>query len=410
MIIPSIDIMDGQVVQLKQGRENVLTDSRSPEALAREFAKFGPVAVIDLNAAMGTGHNTELVTACCQAAPCRVGGGIRTEDDVLRWIRRGAEQVIVGTRATPDFLEKFPREWLIAAVDARDGEVVVEGWQKSTGQNVHKLAQSLAPLCSELLYTCVEREGMLGGAAIESALALADAVDVPVTVAGGIASVSEMTNLISAGCNVQVGRAVYENRIDLADAWVAQIAFDDSGLVPTVVQDASSGVVRMLAYSNRESLGMALRTGEGWYYSRSRKKLWRKGESSANTQEVVRARWDCDRDAIVFTVNQIGPTCHTGQSSCFGSRDRDALRTLDATLGRRSREQFTGTYTQRLLNDPTLLNAKLREEIEEVIEAESVDDVAWEVADVVYHVLVKARGCGVAMDRVCDELRSRSRN
>ncbi len=410
MIIPSIDIMNGKVVQLKQGRENILTDPRDPAELARYFGRFGPVAVIDLDAAMGKGSNTDHVMACCQVAQCRVGGGVRTKEDVLLWIRRGAEKVIIGTSATPEFLKQFPREWLIAAVDARDGQVVVEGWQKSTGKNVCDLANGLAPFCSELLYTCVEREGMLGGAAMETALAMANAVDVPITVAGGISTVDELSRLIAAGCNVQIGRAVYEQRIDLAEAWVRQIAFGESGLVPTIVQDATSGVVRMLAYSNAESLGMALRSGEGWYFSRSRSQLWHKGESSGNTQELVRARWDCDRDAVVFQVNQTGPTCHTGQANCFGTVEMDTLGQLDTTLTRRANEEDTGSYTQRLLKDPQLVDAKLREEIEEVIEAESTDDVAWEVADVIYHVLVKARSRGVSLARVCNELRSRMRS
>lgn len=410
MIIPSIDIMGGQVVQLRQGSEKVLTDLRHPAELARFFARFGPVTVIDLDAALGTGCNKDLVMECCRAARCRVGGGIRTQDDVLRWIRRGAEKVIIGTSATPEFLGKFPRDWLIAAVDARNEQIVVEGWQKLTGRNVHEAAIALAPYCSELLYTCVEREGMLMGPAFETALAISDAVSVPVTVAGGIASTDEITRLIAAGCNVQVGRAVYEERIDLADAWVAQIVFDEKELVPTVVQDDDSGDVRMIACSNAESLKTALRTGRGWYYSRSRKELWRKGATSGNTQELVTARWDCDRDAVLFRVIQTGSTCHTGQDNCFRIASHNVFNRLDATLEGRAQKQSTGSYTRRLLDDPLLVNAKLREEIEEVIEADSFDEVAWEVADVLYHVLVKARSRDVSLARLCDELRSRMRD
>lgn len=140
MIIPSIDIKNGKVVQLRQGRETVLIDRRPPAELARYFTRFGPVAVIDLDAALGIGSNTELVAECCRVARCRVGGGIRSEEDVRRWIRRGAEKVIIGTAATPEFLRRFPRDWIIGAVDARNEEVVVEGWQKPTGKNVHELA------------------------------------------------------------------------------------------------------------------------------------------------------------------------------------------------------------------------------------------------------------------------------
>ncbi len=407
MIIPSIDIQAGKVVQLRQGREHVLTDSRSPVELARYFGRFGPVAVVDLDAAMGTGSNEELVASCCAVARCRVGGGIRSKEAVLRWIRRGAEKVIIGTAASPEFLSQFPREWLIAAIDARDGEVVVEGWQRGTGTPLFDAAKQLGPYVSELLFTCVEREGMLGGGAVDEAIALKQAVDVPVTVAGGISSVAEVSRLTDAGMNVQLGRAVYESRIDLADAWVAQIRFGSDGLVPTIVQDDETGEVLMLAYSNAESLARALREGAGWYYSRSRNELWRKGATSGNTQELVGAEWDCDRDAVLFRVIQRGPACHEGRRSCFDSRQRDMLGRLARTIQSRAASAKQGSYTQRLLADRSLMAAKLREEIGEVIDADTMDEVSWEAADVLYHLMVFGQAAGVSLDRIAMELRSR---
>ncbi|MGB0714544.1 MAG: phosphoribosyl-AMP cyclohydrolase [Phycisphaerae bacterium] len=409
MIIPSIDIQNGKVVQLRQGSELVYTDERHPVELVRYFARFGPVAVIDLDAAMGTGSNEELIAACCAAAPCRVGGGIRSEEAVLRWIRRGAEKVIIGTAAKPELLSKFPRDWLIVALDSREGEVVVEGWKRGTGETTLDRARELAPFCSEFLFTCVEREGMLGGAAIALTLELAEAVDVPVTAAGGITTVEEISTLIQAGCRVQIGRAIYEGRIDLVDAWTRQIKFDDSGLVPIVVQDKNSDAIRMVAYGNTESMASALRSGEGWFYSRSRQKLWRKGESSGNTQQLVQARWDCDRDCVRFVVTQSGPTCHTGATTCFDDMLPESLGILDTTIGERAAEETPSGYTGKLLRDRDLNVAKLREEIEEVIEAETVDEVAWEAADVIYHLLVYARGLGVDLQRIESELRSRRR-
>lgn len=409
MIIPSIDLRGGRVVQLRQGSETILTDCRHPVDLARQFHRFGPVAVVDLDAALGTGNNAELVRTCCRAVPCRVGGGIRSEEDVRQLIRWGAEKVIIGTQATPEFLQRFPREWLVAAIDAKHGEVVVEGWQRPTGTSISDAATALAPYCSELLYTCVEREGMLGGAALQEAIALAKQVSVPLTVAGGISSTDEISTLVAAGCNAQLGRALYEERIDLADAWVDQIAFGDHGLVPTIVQDNVSNEVLMLAYSNADSLRTALRTGQGWYYSRSRRELWRKGATSGNTQELVSARWDCDRDGILFRVNQTGPACHTGASACFPAGCDAVLRSLDATIESRAKQGDAASYTRRLLDDDEKMIAKLREETQEIIEATSDDHVAWEAADVIYHLLVLARSRGVSLQHIRNELRSRMR-
>ncbi len=407
MIIPSIDLMNGRAVQLRQGRELLLTDERDPVALAEEFGRFGPVAVVDLDAALGRGDNRELMRACCRVAACRVGGGIRSVEDVRDWIRHGADKVVLGTMADPEFLRQLPAEWIVAAIDARGDEVVVRGWTEGTGRPVMARARELAPHCSEFLYTQVRREGMLGGADLETAARLRSEIGLPLTVAGGIRSAEEITRLEELGCNSQLGRALYEGHLDLVDCWVRQPVFDDRGLVPTVVQDADSSHVLMLAFSNEESLRRALGRGEGWYWSRSREKLWRKGETSGNTQLLVSARWDCDRDTVLFRVRRSGPACHRGSDSCFGPAPLPVLAALERTVAQRRDAAAGSSYTRRLLDDPALLAAKLREETEEVIDAREVSHVAWECADLLYHLLVRMRDAGVGLGRVETELRSR---
>ena len=407
MIIPSIDIMDGKAVQLRQGRDLILTDPRHPAALAAEFGRYGPVAVVDLDAALGRGQNRELVTACCRAARCRVGGGIRTHQDVRDWIRRGADKVVIGTMAEPEFLRVLPREWIIAALDARGDEVVTQGWTAATGRTVLEQARRLEPHCSEFLYTQVDREGMLEGCALENAMALRSTIGIPITVAGGISSTREVCQVVEAGFNAQLGRALYEGRIDLAEAWVSALRFDPAGLVPTIVQERRSRDVLMLAYSNTESLHRALTRGEGWYYSRSRQTLWRKGETSGHVQKLVSASWDCDRDTVRFLVDQTGPTCHLGRSTCFDDGGYDVLGQLERLITLRRDGAPVGSYTQQLLNEPERISAKLREEIEEVITATNAFEVAWECADVLYHLMVRMAAAGVDFDAVLRELRSR---
>ena len=196
-------------------------------------------------------------------------------------------------------------------------------------------------------------------------------------------------------------------RQDLTQAWVRQVKFDDRGLVPTVVQDAGSGQVLMLAYSNAESLGRALYEGRGWYWSRSRKKLWRKGATSGNSQELVSARWDCDGDTVLFQVRQTGPACHTGVATCFGPAAKPVLPALERTLQQRQADPERKSYTQKLLDDPELLAAKLREETLEVIEAVDRPHVTWECADLLYHLMVRMTRDGITLDQVQQELHSR---
>ncbi|GJM23799.1 MAG: hypothetical protein DHS20C16_02140 [Phycisphaerae bacterium] len=410
MIIPSIDISGGKAVQLRQGRELHLTDERDPVMLAAMFNRYGPVAVVDLDAAMGKGDNGELIEACCQVADCRVGGGIRSADDVRNWIKRGAQKIVVGTMASVEFFKQFPREWLVGAIDSKGEQVVDSGWTRDTNASVFDRAKELAPYCSEFLFTQVEREGMLAGVDLERATRLRELVDVPIVVAGGIRNSADIADLVRSGFGAQVGRALYENKVDLTDAWMQSVSFDASGLVPTIVQDARTGDVLMLAYSNAESLRAALSEGVGCYWSRSRKNLWRKGETSGNTQRLVSARFDCDRDAILFRVDQVGPTCHTGSPTCFGPRTYDTCADVHRTLTDRFAELANTSkpsYTQKLLSDPDLLASKLREEIEEVIVSPDRSNLRWECADVLYHLCVKMVADGVTPEQVVAELRSR---
>lgn len=180
-----------------------------------------------------------------------------------------------------------------------------------------------------------------------------------------------------------------------------------AGLVPTIVRERRSRDVLMLAYRNAESLRRALTRGEGWYYSRSRQTLWRKGETSGHVPKLVSARWDCDRDTVRFLVDQTGPTCHLGRSTCFGDGGHDVLGQLERLITLRRDGAPVDSYTQQLLNEPERISAKLREEIEEVITATSAFDVAWECADVLYHLRVRMAAARVDFDAVLRELRSR---
>ena len=409
MIIPSIDLQEGEAVQLRQGRELLLTCPRDPVELAAELGRYGPVAVVDLDAALGRGQNREVVRACCRVARCRVGGGIRTHDDARDLIKHGADKVVIGTQADPEFLQALPVGWIVVALDARGQEVMTHGWTKHSGKLLLDEAQRLAPYCSEFLFTQVQREGMLEGCDLELAIRLQQRVDIPITVAGGIRSVEEIVQLESLGFHSQIGRALYENELDLTEAWIACVAFDDRGLVPTIVQDVDSDAVLMLAYGNTESLDRALRSGEGWYWSRSRDELWRKGVTSGHTQQLIRASYDCDRDTVLFRVRQRGPACHRGLDSCFGDAPQPVLTDLYRVIESRKATTDGTSYTRRLLDDPLRLSAKLREETEEVIEASDRDHLAWECADLLYHLMVRMSNAGVSFDRVEAELRSRFR-
>ncbi len=187
----------------------------------------------------------------------------------------------------------------------------------------------------------------------------------------------------------------------------SQIAFDERGLVPCIVQDWRTGEVLTLAYMNAESLRLTRETGETHFFSRSRQELWHKGAISGNTQQVRAIRYDCDGDALLALVQPAGPACHTGERTCFHRGElepaapHEALPLLERTIAERAATMPHNSYTATLLAHPQLAGAKVQEEAEEVARAareESDERVAEEAADVIYHLAVLLRKRGLSLE------------
>lgn len=406
MVIPSIDLMDGQTVQLVGGRDKAL-DAGDPRPILESFSLAGEVAVIDLNAAIGSGTNAEIVRDLLRRAPCRVGGGIRELATARAWLDAGAAKVILGTAARPEILRALPPERVIAAVDCFDGEVVVKGWRERTGRRVTDVVRELSPFVGGFLVTFVEREGRMLGMELDRVKEIiAAAGNARVTVAGGIASAAEIGAIDRLGADAQVGMALYTGKFELADAISAVLTTDRAdGLWPTVVCD-ERGTALGLAYSSAESLHAAVRQRRGIYHSRTRG-LWIKGESSGATQQLLRVDADCDRDALRFTVRQQGPGfCHFNTATCWGPER--GLNSLQRTLLARLQDAPAGSYTRRLFDDPSLLGKKLVEEARELSETVDRAHVIAEGADVLYFTMVKLAGSGIELSEVERELDRRA--
>lgn len=396
MIIPSIDLQSGDAVQLVGGKELAL-NAGDPRPIARSFAPVGEVAVIDLDAALSSGSNAPVIEELLGVARCRVGGGIRDVGSAVGWLDAGASKVILGTAATPEVLRELPRARVIAALDAVDGGVVVEGWTRSTGLRVEDRIDELKGYVGGFLITFVEREGRMTGLPMDRVRELVErASPARVTVAGGVRTAQDIADADEAGADVQVGMALYTGAIDLADAVAAPLVTDrPDGLWPTVVAD-ERGVALGLAYSSLESLRAALTSRRGVYYSRSRGGLWEKGATSGDIQELVRVDADCDRDTLRFTVRQHGRGfCHKGTGTCFG--EHGGLSRLERTVRERLASAPPGSYTRRLLDDPGLLLSKLREEASELACAEGAEHAGEELADLLYFACVAAVKHGASL-------------
>jgi len=219
VIIPCIDLMDGKVVQLVQGREKAL-EGGTPLEMLEKFAAFPEIQVIDLDAAMDRGSNDDLVELIAARAVARVGGGVRSPERARMLIQQGAHRVIIGTAAFQrELLQKIADavgpERLIIALDSKGGKVVVKGWQQVTDFTAEEVVQQFEPYCSGFLCTYVDKEGLMQGTDLDWFRRLRAATDHELTAAGGITTMDEIRALRDLGIHAALGMAIYTGRLKL---------------------------------------------------------------------------------------------------------------------------------------------------------------------------------------------------
>jgi phosphoribosylformimino-5-aminoimidazole carboxamide ribotide isomerase len=223
VLIPSIDLMGGRIVQLEQG-EHLRIASDDIDGWVRRFSSFPMVQLIDLDAAVGRGDNAALVRSICRALPCQVGGGIRTVERARELMNDGARRVIAGsalftsrgvnTGLAAAFAKAIPADAFIGAVDSRGGQVVIHGWQTTLPLTPVEAVGALEPYVGSFLYTHVDTEGLLLGIDIKAVEAVAAATSRRVIAAGGIRSRTEIDTLHARGIDAVVGMAIYQGIID----------------------------------------------------------------------------------------------------------------------------------------------------------------------------------------------------
>lgn len=408
MLIPSIDLMGGKAVQLRQGKEKVL-EREDVEELAREFGKYGEIAVIDLDAAMGKGDNEDVIRRICKIAKCRVGGGIRTREKAKRMLALGAKKIIIGTAASEEFLSKLPKDKVLLAIDAKNGKISQKGWTEEIDKTPADFVKEFDHLCSGYLYTIVENEGMMQGTKIDEIKKIREITKHELVAAGGISTIDEIIELEKMNVSSQLGMSIYTGAINLKDAFIANLDFEkQNGLIPTIVQDIDTKQVLMLAYSNKESLEKTFDTGLATYFSRSRKELWTKGLTSGNTQDFVTARFDCDKDSILFYVKQNGNACHLDRYSCFEEKEF-CINELYELLLDRKKNLPENSFTTKLFKDEFYLKRKIMEEAFESVNFEQGDGLEWEASDLTYFMLTFMAMHGVTPKDIISNLASRTK-
>ena len=224
MLIPSIDLQGGHIVQLVQG-EKLAIEANNPEPWIAKFSRFPRVQLIDLDAAKGNGNNSGMVSTICGRLPCRVGGGIRTIERATQVLDAGAHAVIVSSSLFRDgavdvefartLAEAVGVDRVIAAVDSRGGHVAIHGWKTMLPITAVDAVKALEPDCAEFLYTHVDTEGLMQGTDINAILAVRRATTRRVTAAGGITTVQDVERLDAEGVDAVVGMAIYTGQLSL---------------------------------------------------------------------------------------------------------------------------------------------------------------------------------------------------
>jgi phosphoribosylformimino-5-aminoimidazole carboxamide ribotide isomerase len=222
MLIPSIDLMGGKIVQLVQGEKKKLEFDNFGYWIER-FSQYPVVQLIDLDAARGAGNNRSLVQQILSQLPCQVGGGIRTEETAQELLNFGARKVIIGSALMTDgrinreharlLAEKLPKTALMFALDSRGGRVAIDGWRKQTTVTAFDMIRELEPFCDSFLYTHIDTEGLMGGIPMETVHAIRRATERHLVVAGGITEQEEIDSLDALGIDAVVGMALYSGKI-----------------------------------------------------------------------------------------------------------------------------------------------------------------------------------------------------
>jgi len=224
VLIPSIDVMDGKIVQLVQGQRKALEFDDFEEWIVR-FASYPLVQLIDLNAALRNGDNRSLLHRFTTRMVCQVGGGIRSLEDAADVLTRGARRIILGSvliknnaidlTAAAEFAENFGSERLTFSVDSKGGKVAIKGWRETTSISPGEMMKSLEPYCSAFLYTHIDGEGLMKGIPLDVVGALRAVTSRQLIVAGGITTLDEVNQLHQMGMDAVVGMAIYSGRMKL---------------------------------------------------------------------------------------------------------------------------------------------------------------------------------------------------
>ena len=440
-IIPCLDVKDSRVVK---GINFVnLKDMGDPVELARAYDQAGADELVFLDISKTQdGHDLMLdvieKTAQAISIPLTVGGGIQTLADIDRILAAGASAVSIGTAALkdPDFVTeavaKYGSQKLVAAVDIQfdpeQGDFYVYshgGNQRTEWKAFDWLIECEKLGFGQLLITNKDRDGVQNGFDLDFLKQASQVVSLPIIASGGAGSIDDFVTLfeettISAGLAASIFHngtvTISDLKSRLVEGGIAILPtkkpnFEKAnGLISVILQDVNTKQVLMNGFMNEEAYRLTIQDNVVWFYSRTKNRLWKKGETSQHYQYVKRMSLDCDADALLIQVQPAGPTCHLGTSSCFDQTDF-SLNQLFQTVKSKLEKREEGSYTAYLAQEglDKILKKCGEELTETVIAAKNNDaeELVSESSDLLYHLFVLLAYQGVDLSDVEAQLASR---
>lgn len=442
-IIPCMDIKDGRVV--KGTFFTDLKDAGDPVELAKKYSDLGAdeLVFLDITATVEKRKTLcELVKKIAENIniPFTVGGGINSIADIRDLLNSGADKVSIGSAAVrnPELVKKtakaFGSQCVVISVDAKrfgdSWNIFIDGGCTNTGLDVLNFVREMEKLgAGELLVNSLDRDGTKQGYDTELLRAICCAVSIPVIASSGAGAKKDFLDAFNqANVDAVLAASVFHyGQIEIFDLKkylqanlitmrpekkdLSKLDFSKlNGLVPAIVQDADTLQVLMLGFMNRDAFEKTLTDGKVTFFSRSKNRLWQKGESSGNFLKVIEVKSDCDSDSLLILAKPEGPTCHTGTESCFGKSEFDLIQLFEL-IKERKKKMPENSYTSSLFSDGLdKIIAKIEEEAEEVARAaksEGKQRLIEESCDLLYHLFVLLNNEDVTIADIQEELEKR---
>lgn len=415
--IPTLDISEGKAVLVRNGKVyKILGDPYEKAEFLSINAHF---QVVDIDAAMGIGSNKELIKKIAESFQCYVGGGIRTYEQAVEYLNSSAKRVIISTAISTELIQKINKERLIVAFDIDNNyKVFKQGRKEFMEKNLFELIDQFIGNIETMTITFHDMEGTCKGIPMDHVKKIKDYVvdkNIKLIVAGGIASINEINELLLMDVIPQFGSGFWNSKFTLGDVFqcvsniiiqIKNVVYEGTKLIPTIVQSID-GQVLGVTFSTPETLKMSVDTRIATFRSRDTGNIWIKGATSGNYHKVINVHYCCDGTSVRFVVDG-NNFCHTGSESCFGYTDpaRISLRSMQRMIKDKSNSSNLNekSYTRDLMNDKPKIISKILEEAEELICATEYDEIVHEASDLIYFMLMYLQKHNVEIDDVNSEL------